>query len=793
MGEGSLRLHVMTGKSIISRLLARGGPVERALGSDFELRPQQQQMAEAVALAMQQKAHLLAEAGTGTGKSFAYLLPAALRCVIYGETIVIATHTISLQEQLVHKDIPIIERVISMLKQNGELPEAATSDGLHRELKTCLVKGRGNYVSVRRLKLASERQDKLFGDAAARRSLHVIEDWIGQTDDGTLSSLPNIERWSVWDKVQSDSGNCMGKRCPTYDKCFYQAARQVMGESNLLICNHALFFSDLALRVQDVGFLPAYDQVIFDEAHNVEDVAGEHFGITMSEARVMHLLTSLYQPKTNKGYLAQLDTLESEAAATVDKTIATVIRAQEATRVFFEDLERIAQRTPRYGAGQAGAPSAWMQRGNESQRSEPVIHRLREPNFVENVLSPVMTQLSLQLKGLKDTARHEPDKYELNSYHQRADMVSSDAAALVKQTQPASAYWIEVSGGDEGGGNKRVTLACAPIEVAPLLKEKLFGAGHGVILTSATLATKTVTKGEDRQSSPTAEIDEPVASGASKTANAAFMHTARSLGCEGASTLCVGSPFDYAKQVEVFVEKLGTPPSSRAGRGGDEPASGGRRLVPDDESFAALGSGGASQRGREQAGAFNYNEALYRSILKHVVATEGGAFVLFTSFATLNAVSRLLSRDCAQLGYPMLAQGKDGSRTAILQKFRENEHSVLLGAASFWQGVDVRGRGLRNVIITKLPFDPPDRPLVQARGELIQQRGGSPFMEDALPRAILKFKQGFGRLIRSKDDHGRVVILDDRVLTTRYGRLFLEALPQGVKIITPRAVGSAEE
>jgi ATP-dependent DNA helicase DinG len=434
-----------------------------------------------------------------------------------------------------------------------------------------------------------------------------------------------------------------------------------------------------------------------------------------------------------------------------------------------------------------------MQRGNESQRSEPVIHRLREPNFVENVLSPVMTQLSLQLKGLKDTARHEPDKYELNSYHQRADMVSADAAALVKQTQPASAYWIEVSGGDEGGGNKRVTLACAPIEVAPLLKEKLFGAGHGVILTSATLATKTVTKGEDRQASPTAEFDEPVASGASKTANAAFMHTARSLGCEGASTLCVGSPFDYAKQVEVFVEKLGTPPSSRAGRSGGEPASGGRRFVPDEESFAALGSGGASQRGREQAGAFNYNEALYRSILKHVVATEGGAFVLFTSFATLNAVSRLLSRDCAQLGYPMLAQGKDGSRTAILQKFRENEHSVLLGAASFWQGVDVRGRGLRNVIITKLPFDPPDRPLVQARGELIQQRGGSPFMEDALPRAILKFKQGFGRLIRSKDDHGRVVILDDRVLTTRYGRLFLEALPQGVKIITPRAVGSAEE
>ncbi len=785
--------------SIISRLLAPGSVVERVVGGGrdgYESRPQQGVMAEAVALAMQQRTHLLAEAGTGTGKSFAYLLPAALRCVIYGETIVIATHTISLQEQLVNKDLPVIEKVIAMMREAGQLPDAATSDGLHRELKPCLVKGRGNYVSVRRLKLASERQEKLFSDAASRRSLHVIEDWIGTTQDGTLSSMPTLERWSVWDKVQSDSGNCMGKRCPTYDKCFYQSARAVMGASNLLICNHALFFSDLALRVQDVGFLPAYDQVIFDEAHNVEDVAGEHFGISMSEARVMHLLTSLYQPKTNKGYLAQLVILESEAAATVDKAIATVIRAQEATRVFFEDLEKIAQRTPRFGAsGSSGAAaqSAWMQRGGEGARTEPVIHRLREANFIENVLSPVMTQLSLQLRGLKDTARHEPDKYELNSYQQRAEMVSQDAAALVKQTQPASAYWIEVSGDDgSSSGSKRVTLACAPIEVAPLLKEKLFSAGHGVILTSATLATKSRGKRDQRDDVERDDDNQP-----KRATDAGFAHTARSLGCEGATTLAVGSPFDYAKQVEVYIEKLGAMPTNRPThrptgqppmRGASSSDDGsGRTFVPDDDAMGMFTTSNSAQsRGKRDAAGFNYNDALSRAILKHVHATQGGAFVLFTSFATLNAVSRLLSRDLAQLGYPMLTQGKDGSRTAILQKFREDEHSVLLGAASFWQGVDVRGRGLRNVIITKLPFDPPDRPLVQARGEAIQQRGGNPFMEDALPRAILKFKQGFGRLIRSKDDQGRVVILDERVITTRYGKLFLDALPVGVRVVSGR-------
>jgi ATP-dependent DNA helicase DinG len=777
-------------QSFLATLLAPGGALavamEQVMGVGYEVRPQQAQMCEAVALAMQTRSHVLAEAGTGTGKSLAYLLPAALRCVLYGERVVVSTHTISLQEQILNKDLPVVERVIKLLAERGQLPEPATEDGKVRELKGVLVKGRGNYVSVRRLKLASERQDRLFADPASKRSLHVIEDWAGSTRDGTLSTLPPIERWGVWDKVQSDSGNCMGKKCPNHGQCFYQAARAQLEDANLMVCNHALFFSDLALRVQDAGFLPAYQHAIFDEGHNVEEVASEHFGASLSEGRVQHLLSTLYQARTGKGYLGQL-ALASEDMQPVEKAIGLVIRAGDEARVFFEQLQQIAASGSRESAGGAsgggsGASKPWTQRGATSEgRIEPRITRVREADVVPNSMAGAMRELSMRLRGLRDVAKLEADKYELNAYAQRAEMIAQDATTLVKQASPACAYWIEVTGGDEGSGSsQRVTFACAPIEVAPLLKSKLFAPEHqlSVVVTSATLATGGVVRGgwEAPAPAPGAGASQPPRKSESTPA---FTHTIRQLGCDGAATLQVASPFDYREQVEVFVERVELKPRA------PEPPSG-DFVMPGDEVpvFVRDRSGGFGSRAARPGSA--YAEGLATSILQHVRETDGGAFVLFTSFATLHQVARAIEQPLARLALPLLVQGKDGSRTAILQKFREDERSVLLGAASFWQGVDVRGRGLRNVIITKLPFDPPDRPLVQARGELIQSRGGNPFMEDALPRAVLRFKQGFGRLIRSKTDKGRVVILDDRVLTTRYGRAFLEALPEGVRIHSGR-------
>lgn len=695
--------------SSASEILGESGPIATALGDAFEPRAEQLRMAERVARAFQSRSHLLVEAGTGVGKSFAYLAPAMLRCVDHGETIVVATNTIALQEQLIDKDVPLLAAAIGG-RDRAAPGGAAEGQAPGRDLKPVLVKGRGNYVSIRRLKLASSRQDRLFADAASRRSLHLVEDWAYDTPDGSLSTLPQLERPGVWDRVQSDSGNCMGRRCPHHGSCFYQAARREMEAANLLVCNHALFFSDLALRVRGAGFLPRYDHVVFDEAHGAEDVAAEHFGVGVSEGQVQHLLSNLHHARTGRGYLGQLQ-LAGGDVGPVERAIALVGAAAAASGVFFESLVRL------------------------SESDEVTNGRVRRAGAVDNVLTPAFNDLAIRLRGLRDVVKVDADRFELNAYADRASAIADAAEVLVEQTASGCCYWIEVTRPGSGGrrGPVRVKLACSPIDVAPLLKEHLFGKEHGVVLTSATLATRTV--GDD----------EPT-----EVAETAFAHAMARLGCEGAETLQLGSPFDYAEQVEVFVDA--TMPSPTFARG------------------AGPGSG------------VSYERALVERILDHLAATEGGAFVLFTSFRTLYDVADRLEGPLASLEMPMLVQGRGGSRSQILEAFRHDPRSVLLGAASFWQGVDVRGEALRNVIITRLPFDPPDRPLTEARLERIRDRGGDPFREDSLPRAVIRFKQGFGRLIRSRADRGRVVILDPRVVKTGYGRAFLQALPEGVAL-----------
>jgi len=659
----------------LNQLLAEQGAIARRL-SPFELRPQQLEMASAIERTLSNRGKLVVEAGTGVGKSFAYLLPAIDRVVNSSERVVISTHTINLQEQLIDKDIPLLNAVI---------PE---------EFSAVLVKGRGNYVSVRRLKQASERQDRLLSDDEQRHSLHVIEDWAYSTRDGTLATLPPLSRQAVWDHVQSDAHNCMGRKCPTNDICFYQAARRRMEHGDILVCNHALFFADLALRSRGVGFLPTYDHVILDEAHSVEDVAAEHFGVSLSMGQVMHLLNMLYQPRSGRGFLPTLQLMSTESQP-IDQAIQQSMRCRGAAEELFEALE------------------AWQARSGASNG------RIAQPGIVTNELSRVMKELASQLKLLRERAKSEPDQFELNSYAQRASEIASSADVLIEQQIDGCVYWLESTGGSSDSDSsfkrqfKRVSLKCMPVEVGPILRERLFDQDFSVVMTSATLAT---TAGN-------------------------FEHFLDRTGFDGADTQQLGSPFDFAKQMRVFVDRS--------------------MPEPNDKRFI---------------------DELCPRIREQVRATDGGAFVLFTSFSMLRTVADRLRQEFAAEGHPVFVQGSDGPPGLLLRKFRDSPRAVLFGTASFWQGVDVRGDALRNVIITRLPFEVPDRPLVQARHDRITERGGEPFRDDQLPKAVLRFRQGIGRLIRSHEDAGRVVVLDPRVVRKPYGRMFLAALPEGVQV-----------
>ncbi|OLC73376.1 MAG: hypothetical protein AUH78_13885 [Gemmatimonadetes bacterium 13_1_40CM_4_69_8] len=695
----------------VAGLLSERGPVARLLGA-FEDRPCQRDMAAYIADVYNDGGIALLEAGTGVGKSFAYLVPALVWARENGERTVVSTNTINLQEQLVGKDLPVLARALA----TGEhTPTFA------------LLKGWRNYLCLARLEQARAGQDSLF-EANRAAELETIAAWAGRTADGSLADLADEPSPDVWDAVAAESDLCTRLACPHFERCFVFQARRRAAEADVVVVNHHLLASDLAVRLAsdnwlEAAVLPPYRRLILDEAHHLEDVAATHLGAQVNQGGVQRLLGRL--ERNGRGLLPTLaaelrsreDLLSAASRDLVTQRLRDALRT--ARRAADELFAILARRLEEATAGQLGGP---VLRLTDDFAADPVWGQ---------GLAVTLENLLVAFSELRDGVETIADRLALDDPAERKAQLIGELRGVVRRLEAAAqgltaALRPPPGPAADGGGDAAVrwierrgrrhanlSLASVPLDLAPILKSALFDRVETVVLTSATLAA-----------------------GREFT----FLEERLGLDLEPSRVMVreiLPSPFDFAAQCLFGI------PTDLPEPRDDEPG---------------------------------HDAAVARVLLELGHAAAGGVFCLFTSHGALRRAADAVR---GRIGgrWPLLVQG-EGQRDQLLRSFREAGSAILLGTDSFWEGVDVPGRALRVLILAKLPFKVPTEPLTAARLERLAARGLDGFTHYLVPLAALKLKQGFGRLIRSKTDVGAVVLLDRRVVTKRYGAMILEGLPR---------------
>ena len=652
---------------MVDAVFREGGHLETVLG--LEHRPEQAAMARSVAASLESDQPLLVEAGTGVGKSLAYLVPGLIHAVGNERPFIVSSHTISLQEQIRNKDLPLCRKLF----QN--VPELAHC----AEFKTALMLGKANYCCTTRLrralKEASAQQQTELLASDEKAELHRIAEWAATAKEGVAQELSPAPMPEVWDAINADSSTCSRKNCAP-DTCFYQRARKKLLGANCVIVNHSLLFSLINAGMPpegDVrGILLADDFVVLDEAHRIPAIATDHFGAHISSVAVDRALKRLYHPAKGKGVLKKHgDQWDREAAES----------ALHAAAEFYACL------------------------GDQFLRKQP-IRRLHTPDFAENIVSGPLKVVDERLAALVQKLDDENAQDELRDHRRRIRGYRDAINAFLAFADDDHVHWVERT----GKGGRNIVLRGAPLDVAPYLRQHIFSRRTAAVLTSATLTDGT--RIEPFQTE---------------------------VGGEAADVCVEYSPFDYERNCRVLVAS--DCPAPEPGKG---------RLDLD---------------------------YLAEMIVWCACRVSGGTLVLFTSHADLRNVRTRIEDALARKGRPLFAQGHGAARAELTRAFAECGNGVLLGTDSFWTGVDVPGPALSQILITRLPFEHPGHPVSEARAEAIRERGGNPFVEKAVPDALVKFRQGIGRLIRRHDDTGNIVLLDSRILTKPYGTRFLQALP----------------